>query len=125
MSQSSSPVVQSTAYRLPETTGTAAYVAIVTIISSSGSPPVFLERTSYITTLNLSPRSSLILYADDILYFQTISSSDCFFKYCSTVGSPPCNSINSQKQEKAQYFSLKVCSKIGHQVTNHYFIDLI
>ena len=33
-----------------------------------------------ITKLNLSPRSSLslILYANDILYFQTISFSDCF-----------------------------------------------
>ena len=33
------------------------------------------------------------------------------FNYCSTVWSSPCNSINSQKLEKAQYFSLKVCSK--------------
>ena len=41
-------------------------------------PLLFIIYINNITKLNLSPHSSLILYTDNILYFQTISSSDCF-----------------------------------------------
>ena len=43
-------------------------------------PLLFIIYINNITKLNLSPRSSLILYTNELLYFQTKSSSDCSLK---------------------------------------------